>query len=689
MRRSGSREFITRDSQKDLINALNSRPASPDPYEQHDNNTSSHTELEPPTSPTTARAAVPRGFGGLAARINARRARSAPHRRAIDLAADQEDVDQARAGATKAHGTGKVTPPPDEQAALAHVARDVEADEFKLPYGDQPLAPHPLSDPSDQVGLPLGSSVPTLHRHAGEPKLALSARPRSAPSRSVASVPAGQPQVRPESASRRRPRRASGGFVVLSQASIEYAKRHQPPPQQPQPTAAPQQQGLHSIPEQPEDVPEAVVTRACVTGHDLAGAPLPSIPPQAPGLNTAPQQPPTPAAALAAAAHFGYTPLAAEATPNVAAAQTLAMEHMRRELLDARAALSEARAALDKTRRQRNRAVTQNARLSQRHDVLLALAGLPSSAQPRVAAIAIQSAVRGRHARWQARTERRAAVVLQGAWRGVSPRRRLHASLTAAAVVQGAARAFLTTLRECPSRASMRLEAARLRAEVAALKSCLDGAAACGGETRTATPCSSASSTPSRRSEDAGHAGEGAADGDALAGEELLPRGGGVAEQLEEGFKQALGAVTVFEVEDFLDRDDLVCESHEFADQHGFSWRIWVKPHDKNGHVGLYLVPAEGFDEAHTADFELAIVGRRGKVIRRELRGGRATLWKRHSGHGWPQFVRRDEIERGEAREDDPHGLLHRGSLIVTASKITAVRPKREVDEKRALSRSI
>ena len=99
-----------------------------------------------------------------------------------------------------------------------------------------------------------------------------------------------------------------------------------------------------------------------------------------------------------------------------------------------------------------------------------------------------------------------------------------------------------------------------------------------------------------------------------------------MAEQLEEGFKQALGAVTVFEVEDFLDRDDLVCESHEFADQHGFSWRIWVKPHDKNGHVGLYLVPAEGFDEAHTADFELAIVGRRGKVIRRELRGGRATL---------------------------------------------------------------
>ena len=77
----------------------------------------------------------------------------------------------------------------NEQAALARIVNDLAPDDFKLPFGDQPLAPHPLSEASsDHVELPLGSSVPTLHRHAGEPKLELSARPRSAPSRRATSA---------------------------------------------------------------------------------------------------------------------------------------------------------------------------------------------------------------------------------------------------------------------------------------------------------------------------------------------------------------------------------------------------------------------------------------------------------------------------------------------------------------------
>ena len=117
-------------------------------------------------------------------------------------------------------------------------------------------------------------------------------------------------------------------------------------------------------------------------------------------------------------------------------------------------------------------------------------------------------------------------------------------------------------------------------------------------------------------------------------------------------------------------------ESHIFCDQGGFAWRLWVRPRDKNECVGLYLVPAEDLPEEYTADFELAIVGRRGRVWRRELRNGRATLHKRTAGHGWPSFLPRDEILRGEEGADCPHAVLHEGTLVVTASKIANVRPK-------------
>ena len=162
-------------------------------------------------------------------------------------------------------------------------------------------------------------------------------------------------------------------------------------------------------------------------------------------------------------------------------------------------------------------------------------------------------------------------------------------------------------------------------------------------------------------------------------------------EQLEGGFQHAMRAVTVFEVPDFLSNDSLVVESHVFSDQIGHAWRLWVKPHDKNGCVGLYLVPAEDLPEPYTADFELAVVGRRGRVWRRELRGGRALLHKRTAGHGWPSFISREEIERAEADPDDPRGVLHDGTIVVTASRIANVRPKSEesVRDGTPLSRTI
>ena len=161
--------------------------------------------------------------------------------------------------------------------------------------------------------------------------------------------------------------------------------------------------------------------------------------------------------------------------------------------------------------------------------------------------------------------------------------------------------------------------------------------------------------------------------------------------QLEEGFQHMMRAVTVFEVPAFLTSSALVHESHTFTDREGYMWKIWVKPHDKQNCVGLYLVPADDLPEAYTADFELAIVGRRGKVWRRELRGGRAYLHKRTAGHGWPGFLSRDDIEAGEGSQEDPHGVLHEGgTLVVTASKISNVRPKATSEaEKSELSRTI
>ena len=155
-----------------------------------------------------------------------------------------------------------------------------------------------------------------------------------------------------------------------------------------------------------------------------------------------------------------------------------------------------------------------------------------------------------------------------------------------------------------------------------------------------------------------------------------------------------MGAVTVFEVPGVLSSEELVHESHIFSDQSGYAWRLWVKPQDKHGHVGLYLVPAEDLPQPFTADFELAIVGPSGRVCKRELRGGRAHLHRRSAGHGWPTFVAREELEAGGG-EADLNALLHaKGTLVVTASRIGNVRPKAELspteeEERAALSKTI
>lgn len=142
-----------------------------------------------------------------------------------------------------------------------------------------------------------------------------------------------------------------------------------------------------------------------------------------------------------------------------------------------------------------------------------------------------------------------------------------------------------------------------------------------------------------------------------------------------------IGANAVFEIEHFRSVDTLVCASHVFS-AGGCEWKMWVKPFSgpDDSYVGLYLTPAEDLDEMYTADYSLAIVGRQGVLLQRWLDGGRAKLQGRKAGHGWPTFVRRDELER---TADDPAGSLLQadGRLIVTCSGLCNVRPRTQCDE--------
>ena len=350
-------------------------------------------------------------------------------------------------------------------------------------------------------------------------------------------------------------------------------------------------------------------------------------------------------------------------------------------------------------------------------------------AAARRAAVCMQRASRGLLARRAYGSCRAAAIRISALQRARVLRAEFVAVRLVAVRLQAAARRFLCRLAACPSRATLRLEALQLRQQLGEMRRALDAkdkaeGAAQGERTAdavTPTPGSPpqqpsagtaaplpivlSPATPATKGEQkeeqeqrlpppsAGPAAKPAYPADLATAVATAPtstagprrvasRAVTLAAQLEMGFRHAMRAVTVFEVPNFLSSDELVVESHIFCDQNGFAWRIWVKPHDKNGCIGLYLVPAEDLDEPHTADFELAIVGPKGKLWRRELRGGRALLHKRSAGHGWPTFVSREEAERGLGEADVPlDAMLHKGTLVVTASRISNVRPKGEEAE--------
>lgn len=382
---------------------------------------------------------------------------------------------------------------------------------------------------------------------------------------------------------------------------------------------------------------------------------------------------------------------------------------LERELSMTRGALAAA------SRREQAQAASQQ-RLAAYNDVLRALLGMSHSGLAdraatalqarlrgqllrhalllgRVAARRIQATLRGGRCRRQLRRRHAAAVPLQSAARHMLQARQArqradcaasqiaaacrrarhrHAFLRqrrAAQRLQEAVRGFLTLLHAGPSRGQLRRQVGWLRRELNRL-GVQPGRAVepLPGDVRVATaavPPLDASPMPT------GDAADSPCDADATA-----YGGAMLTEQLEGGFRHAMTALTVFEVPDFLSNTSLVVESHVFGDSLGFHWRLWVKPYDKSGHVGLYLVPADDLECEHTADFELAIVGPRGRLWKRELRGGRAKLHKRTAGHGWPTFISREEIERGERRGDDSRAMLHHGALVVTASRITNVRPR-------------
>ena len=392
--------------------------------------------------------------------------------------------------------------------------------------------------------------------------------------------------------------------------------------------------------------------------------------------------------------------------------------------------LEETKRALDAAKEREQYSSSQAQRLLEHNDVLLALLGQPNSgraaraakvlqygyralresraavvplqaaarrmlcgrryARMKRAALCVQTARRGQRARTGYCSRRAAVTTIAGTRRAIVLRRSFLQSCAAARRVQRSVRSFLAVLRARPGRGMMWLETARLREELAALKHTLehqppshkDMPPPCSPPHTAVSAPQPIALTPPTPNELPSKTADAPPPPPSHR-----PESPSLAAQLQEGFNHAMSAVTVFEVPDFLSNEELVVESHIFTDQLGFAWRLWVKPHDKQDSIGLYLVPAEDLDEPHTADFELAIVGARGRLWRRELRGGRATLHKRSAGHGWPTFVSRDELTRGDG--DDRCAMLHEGTLVVTASRISNVRPKSEIEARALLSRTI
>jgi len=149
-----------------------------------------------------------------------------------------------------------------------------------------------------------------------------------------------------------------------------------------------------------------------------------------------------------------------------------------------------------------------------------------------------------------------------------------------------------------------------------------------------------------------------------------LARDGVVKKRFADALTHMAGADAVFHLPNFLKESAPVVESHVFSAA-GHQWKMWVKPYSgaDSDAVGLYLAPAADLDQMYTADYQLAIVGSCGTVLSLELQDGRARLQKATAGHGFPNFLPRAELEASET-------LLHDGSLVVTASKISNIRPR-------------
>lgn len=315
------------------------------------------------------------------------------------------------------------------------------------------------------------------------------------------------------------------------------------------------------------------------------------------------------------------------------------------------------------------------------------------------AVLIVQTTARAQMARSTLRRARRGALHIQAAHRRHLARVAYVSMRRAAQTLQRAVRRFLGALRAGPTRAMLRLQAHALQQRVSELQRELLQQRASGSTSSSATTILTrkderrvADELEQQRQEVAGLRLErtrllAKLEERDKAAAEVAVQHARMTRKLEGGFTHMIGANAVFEVPNFLLVDRLVCESHVFAAA-GFEWKLWVKPFSgpDDQHVGLYLTPAADLDEAHTADYSLAIVGRQGHILSRELSGGRAKLQGCRAGHGWPTFVSRAEIEAQDP-SDPASRLLHAdGRLIVTCSGLANVRPREASD---SLSRTM
>eukprot|EP00967_Tisochrysis_lutea_P125598 scaffold211341_cov32-Tisochrysis_lutea.AAC.1 len=288
---------------------------------------------------------------------------------------------------------------------------------------------------------------------------------------------------------------------------------------------------------------------------------------------------------------------------------------------------------------------SENRLLRNYNEVLLALLGRPNSGRPVRSATRVQALTRGRHARrTAARTIRviAAAIIVQKCARTYVCTSMLHRRLAAAYTLQRAAREMLHVIQSGPRGAWSRntLEglprcAARSSMELAASLSSNENDIA-----KSTMPM------PLHRPSPLLSPAHIEATVDALADADGVLR----ISQLDER------------------REPMVIGPTFRAAGH--KWRLWVRPPSASAgreHIGVYLAPARDFGTLMTADFSLAVVGRNGVVYQRVVTDGTANLYKKSSGHGFPQFIRREDLQLREG-----------GEIIVLALGISNVRTKQQ-----------